>query len=209
VIIGLKDVLRKAADAVKTSLDNVEKAKKKVDDLMANKREHPGAAETVLQGELVSLQAREQEATMRLSAATARVLELEERMRSLKEARSLSRFLAERTRSEEYRKHLGLISIIRQDFESLGKRLEKIRIGSGDARAVDRIILFIDDLDRCPADKVLEVLQAVHLLLAYRNDSGSGFRPVLGRTDSRAASRIVVVPDRKPNPTDQLRQGIP
>jgi hypothetical protein len=30
-----------------------------------------------------------------------------------------------------------------------------------------RIILYIDDLDRCTSDKVVEVLQAVHLLLAF------------------------------------------
>jgi hypothetical protein len=34
-------------------------------------------------------------------------------------------------------------------------------------RRVERIVLFIDDLDRCPSEKVMEVLQAVHLLLAY------------------------------------------
>ena len=32
---------------------------------------------------------------------------------------------------------------------------------------IDRIILYIDDLDRCPENKVVEVLQAVHLLLAF------------------------------------------
>jgi hypothetical protein len=32
---------------------------------------------------------------------------------------------------------------------------------------IDRIILYIDDLDRCPAKNVVEVLQAVHLLLAF------------------------------------------
>ena len=32
---------------------------------------------------------------------------------------------------------------------------------------VDRIILYIDDLDRCPENKVVDVLQAVHLLLAF------------------------------------------
>jgi hypothetical protein len=35
------------------------------------------------------------------------------------------------------------------------------------SKNVERIILYIDDLDRCPADKVVDVLQAVHLLLAY------------------------------------------
>ena len=33
---------------------------------------------------------------------------------------------------------------------------------------VERIVLFIDDLDRCPHDRVVEVLQAVHLLLAFK-----------------------------------------
>jgi hypothetical protein len=32
---------------------------------------------------------------------------------------------------------------------------------------IDRIILYIDDLDRCPERNVVEVLQAVHLLLAF------------------------------------------
>ena len=34
-------------------------------------------------------------------------------------------------------------------------------------RKVERIILYVDDLDRCPDKKVVEVLEAVHLLLAY------------------------------------------
>jgi len=32
---------------------------------------------------------------------------------------------------------------------------------------IERIVLYIDDLDRCHPDKVVEVLQAVHLLLAF------------------------------------------
>ena len=32
---------------------------------------------------------------------------------------------------------------------------------------VNRIVLYVDDLDRCPDDKVIKVLQAVHLLLAF------------------------------------------
>ena len=35
------------------------------------------------------------------------------------------------------------------------------------------------------------------------------FRPVVGRTGSRAVGRMMVVPDRKPDTTDQLRQRIP
>jgi hypothetical protein len=34
-------------------------------------------------------------------------------------------------------------------------------------RPFNRIVLYIDDLDRCPPEKVIEVLQAAHLLLAH------------------------------------------
>jgi len=36
-----------------------------------------------------------------------------------------------------------------------------------DERLFRRIILYIDDLDRCPSDKVVHVLQAIHLLLYF------------------------------------------
>jgi len=43
---------------------------------------------------------------------------------------------------------------------------------AGDSPKVElpfkRIVLYIDDGDRCPPDKVVEVLQAVHMLLAFR-----------------------------------------
>jgi hypothetical protein len=34
-------------------------------------------------------------------------------------------------------------------------------------KGIDRIILYIDDVDRCPPHMVVDILQAVHLLLAY------------------------------------------
>jgi KAP family P-loop domain len=37
-----------------------------------------------------------------------------------------------------------------------------------DTPTIERIILYIDDLDRCPEDKVVDVLLAIHLLLAFR-----------------------------------------
>ncbi len=36
-----------------------------------------------------------------------------------------------------------------------------------DLPELNRIVLYIDDLDRCPPKRVVEVLQAVHLLLAF------------------------------------------
>ncbi|HEX8195457.1 MAG TPA: P-loop NTPase fold protein [Pyrinomonadaceae bacterium] len=165
---GVAVILNKAWGAAKTSLDNLESMKEKVDEIITEKRQNPTPEEVNLQNEIAALKAKEQEAAARVSTAAARVVELEERIRAINEGRSLARFLAERTSSEDYRKHLGIISTIRQDFESLATRMENAREKPEEGfRPVDRIILYIDDLDRCPSDKVMDVLQAVHLLLAY------------------------------------------
>lgn len=57
----------------------------------------------------------------------------------------------------KYKNKEGFISIIKKDIEDLEifKKENKI----------DKIILIIDDLDRCPAKQVVEVLQTIQLLL--------------------------------------------
>lgn len=74
-------------------------------------------------------------------------------------------FLQERRTSASYLGQLGLVSTIRQDLEQLASRLEDFQQHSD--RPISRIVLYIDDLDRCHPDKVVEVLQAVHLLVAF------------------------------------------
>jgi hypothetical protein len=166
ILTATTKILRNAISQVKTNLAKVESAKQKAEALTAKKRNELTPEEANLQLEIASLKAQEEGAASRLSAAAARVRELEERIEALKEGRSLARFLVERTQSEDYRKHLGLISTIRQDFESLATSLEATRKDTKN-NPVERIILYIDDLDRCPTEKVMEVLQAVHLILAY------------------------------------------
>ena len=41
------------------------------------------------------------------------------------------------------------------------------KVDNQQLRYFSRIVLYIDDLDRCPPDKVVEVLQACHLLLSF------------------------------------------
>jgi hypothetical protein len=103
--------------------------------------------------------------------------------------RAFNNFINKKTKDENYEKHLGVISIIRKDFETLSalfeeitiptkineeerKKLEERKKVSDEFRGyfikpLDRIILYIDDLDRCSDEKVLEVIQAVHLLMAF------------------------------------------
>jgi hypothetical protein len=162
-------VIRRALKVADGALNQMEIAKEQVDKLIAERRKTPSKEEKELLTEIADLKAQEQEASARLTAAAARVVELETQIQAINEGRSLAKFLGERVRSEDYRKHLGLISTIRRDFDSLTTRLEKAKEQPEPGfRAADRIILYIDDLDRCPEDKVMAVLQAVHLLLAYK-----------------------------------------
>jgi len=89
------------------------------------------------------------------------IAQIKERLAKLDRRQGLYEFVLERAGSEDYRKHFGLISVVRGDFEKLAKRLADDAPGR-------RIVLYIDDLDRCPPDRVVEVLQAVHLLLAFK-----------------------------------------
>jgi hypothetical protein len=167
LIVATSAALRKGLTKVKAHLAHVEAARQRIEKVLEHKRKQPTPAEVSLRAEIAGLSTKEQEAASRLSAATARVVELEEKIKALTEGRSLARFLAERRQSQDYQKHLGLISTIRKDFQSLEEKLTAMGKTGDPAHRVDRIILYIDDLDRCPSEKVLEVLQAVHLLLAF------------------------------------------
>lgn len=91
---------------------------------------------------------------------------------------ALYSFIDRRSKSEDYKKHLGLISIIRRDFEILNdlftdhnQEAEKIKnakeFKEKFKKPLERIILYIDDLDRCPEENVVQVLEAVNLLMAF------------------------------------------
>jgi hypothetical protein len=67
----------------------------------------------------------------------------------------------------EYQRRQGIVSVVRRDLEQLDGLLKDWHEEGGIGEGVDRIVLYIDDLDRCPARQVVEVLQAVHLLLAF------------------------------------------
>ena len=113
-------------------------------------------------------EAREQVLQAQLDQVVARVGELGRELVELSPGQRLYAFIAERAASEDYRRQLGLIATIRRDFERLARLQEQWRNDKdGDSpRPIDRIVLYIDDLDRCTPRQVVEVLQAVHLLLA-------------------------------------------
>ena len=117
--------------------------------------------------------AQAQERERKLAGQTA---ELAAKLDAVTPGRVLNEFLAERLGSDDYRKYLGLPAIVRRDLDRLSRIIERENLTADDdaresddsvTRQINRIVLYIDDLDRCPTDVVIQVLQAVHLLLAF------------------------------------------
>lgn len=105
------------------------------------------------------------------------IAELEQELQRITPGRVLLDFVNERVGSQDYRKHLGIAALIRRDFDQLSQLIAEqnqkfIEKDDGTEREenqylINRIVLYIDDLDRCPPERVVQVLQAVHLLLAF------------------------------------------
>lgn len=106
--------------------------------------------------------------------------ELEFRIKNTLSTEALYSFIERRSESKDYKDQLGIISIIRKDFEVLNElfkehavELSKITVEDSVKfktffeKPLERIILYIDDLDRCPEERVVEVLEAVNLLMAF------------------------------------------
>ncbi len=109
---------------------------------------------------------------------TAEKTELEYRIGHALATETLYSFIDKRSKSEDYKKHLGIISIIRRDFEVLSDLFTDHNIEVAKAedaesfrskfnKPLERIILYIDDLDRCPEENVVQVMDAVNLLMAF------------------------------------------
>ncbi len=90
---------------------------------------------------------------------------------------SVAEFVSERLKSGGYEEHLGLMHQVKEDLAMLSQRLmppparskeyaAKLRqLQEVFPRGPARVVLYIDDLDRCPPDTVVEVLEAVQLLV--------------------------------------------
>ncbi len=85
-------------------------------------------------------------------------------------AHRLDRLLAEISSAERYESFRGLTGRIHHDLRRLSDDLATARAAwSGDGTEekppLQRIVLYVDDLDRCTPQRVADVLQAVNLLL--------------------------------------------
>jgi hypothetical protein len=146
--------------------------------------------------ELCKLLIERRKASRKEDSLRAQLAEIELTLEKLSPGRLLADFILSRRNSDDYRKHLGLASLIRRDFEMLAAHIDEFNAwletddgaqlqisprpttrgsttgadGPGPSEEefhLNRIVLYIDDLDRCPPATVVQVLQAVHLLLAF------------------------------------------
>jgi len=159
--------LKKPMQTAKQVLDTLGKTKARAVKLLEQARQERSKEEIELEKALNELRAKEQSAGLRLSEADAKIQRINARLLEIDEGRSLSKYLLERMQSDDYRRHLGIVSTIRRDFEKLATLLNTTAEATN-TQPIQRIVLYVDDLDRCPVPRVLEVLQAVHLLLAFK-----------------------------------------
>ncbi|HXJ24666.1 MAG TPA: P-loop NTPase fold protein, partial [Streptosporangiaceae bacterium] len=96
---------------------------------------------------------------------------LRERLALVDASARLSAFLSDRAAPAAYQRYRGLLGQVRADLTRLADDLtaahrEWAASGAISPPPLERIVLYIDDLDRCPPRRVVEVLEAVHLMLA-------------------------------------------
>lgn len=135
----------------------------------------PSAEELKLKKEVDCLDTSIAAEQLRLTEAERQISEAQAEIQRINSGGLVYDFLNDRRQDSRYIERLGLISVIRHDFEELRKLLidwrqhwEEITGETApEEPPIERIILYIDDLDRCPPQRVVEVLQAVHLLLAF------------------------------------------
>lgn len=83
------------------------------------------------------------------------------------EGPTVHEIIQERLRSGHYTQHLGLVHQVQQDLRQLSQALlsRDEEMSKHFPRGNPRIFLVIDDLDRCPPEAVVQVLEAAQLLV--------------------------------------------
>ncbi len=162
--------LAKRLSSGKKILDSVDTARAKIDT-------HIQVAEKAIQQDITSSDKALADAADAVTKAQKEVvnreqgvLEAKNELLKLTNGYRLNRFIDERAASDDYRKLLGVLATVRNDFSTLSELMHP-KSGKSDIEdelRIERIVLYIDDLDRCDPDRVIEVLQAVHLLLAFK-----------------------------------------
>ena len=207
--------IRTVAPILRLATDFLARKERRAAELNTKRRE---AAETVkAEREKLDSMVAEQKKAMEFAATYSVAAEGRSREGLLRYFIAFSPELA------EVRKKLGLLATVRRCFETLEQIMrEKKRAATpAEGRAnnatadtavelshvpdVHRIIVYIDDLDRCSEQHVVQVLQAIHLLLAF------DLFVVVVAVDARWLHRAVgqVYRGQRPGPSSGRRATVP
>ncbi len=106
-----------------------------------------------------------------ITRARQDVAVLEDRLAQISAAARLGQVLRTQGDPGAYADARGMVGRVHGALRELDEALRALRTehgagGAGSQPPLERIVLYIDDLDRCPPERVVQVLAAVHLMLA-------------------------------------------
>ncbi|TCP56438.1 KAP-like P-loop domain-containing protein [Tamaricihabitans halophyticus] len=108
----------------------------------------------------------EHPARTRLAELEAEQDRLEQAITELSRTENLVDYARSRGRTGDYQRQLSTISLLRRDLEVFAGLLAAERDDPARTAGLERIVLYVDDLDRCAPSVVVKTLEAIHLLLA-------------------------------------------
>lgn len=163
-------VVNSAYKRLKSLNDTVNRLKEKA-------KSRYSAQEEQLKQKLEQAQSSFNEIQKNIELLSVQQQQLQIEINDIGSGKKIVRFIESRVTDVKYVNSLGIISWVRKDFEELDfllkqqydvRKLEE----SGREKVenifeLERIILYIDDLDRCHESIVVKVLEAIHLLLAF------------------------------------------
>lgn len=174
------NIFNKATEWANTQLNTLNEVEKEINDEFSKKQKD---WEAQIANEQENLSTIESEIGVLENDETTlnnEINEIRQKIDQATPANILNDFVSERAGSNDYRKMLGIPALIQNDFKKLSYLIGKYNdycidpaknknfIKNDKTNYFNRIILYIDDLDRCPDERVVDVLQAVHLLLAFK-----------------------------------------
>ncbi|WP_428240216.1 P-loop NTPase fold protein [Gynuella sp.] len=162
---------------IKDRLKQLQQASAKVQQEVVDKQQQLDSQLTAAEQAVEGTRQRLNDSIHKRSLALDSIDSIQNKLKDVTPTQILNEFVQERVGSGDYRKHLGIPALIQQDFQQLATLIsnhnqalvarDNTENEVHDDYGFNRIILYIDDLDRCPDTHVVQVLQAVHLLLAF------------------------------------------
>jgi len=158
-------VIREVSKGIAEGSDYILRLNKRYEEALAQAEEDEEEG-----GELVEKQRALSKAQASYTDHLTRLEELRQQISGLDPFTRIASFLGDRLSSADYTERRGILSIVREDLEALSRLLEDWRTGKSrridGIEPMDRIVVYVDDLDRCPPGAVVQMLEAIHLLLS-------------------------------------------